>query len=311
MRNTWLLRLCILSVGLLAACKKPDAAVDTDRNTRLVWLAPQSPCDASDPGFGHPNCSVRRKRDAVAVLKVPLRYASDAPAEINGRFRVDEVVLEADAVLTSGTPGRFDEYLEKEKAIYKRGPAKTNEESFVMSVSWGWQLQSQLQSPSQPFMAGHEYAQWLMDGAGKSSVAFPVDGHYVQTESPAEGFTAYAKKACVGHYLILSSTKGKITPEHPCDYVTRYYVPKDDPKTYVFCNAPFIGDGVINHGLYCKMDSYFTLMHVNGVPFNIHYRHSPSWETMRSGHWKHMNQRFEAWVKSMDVTHSELSKIKK
>jgi hypothetical protein len=302
MGSTWLFRFCILSLGLLAACQKPDTAVDSDKNTRLVWLAPQSPCEASDPGFGHPTCFVRRKREAVAVLKVPLRYASDAPAEINGGFGLSEVIFEADGVLTKGTPGRFDEWLEKLNAIYKRGAAKTNEEPFVLTgLDWGWRQQFDED--------GHASAYRAMGGE-KDTKSFGENANYVQTESPAEGFTAYAIKACVGYHLVVSSTKGRVAPEHPCDTVTRYYLPKDDPKTYVFCNAPFIGDGVINHGLYCKMNSHFTLMHVNGVPFNIYFRYSPLWPDLQSGQWKRMNQRFEAWVKSIDVTQLELSRIK-
>ena len=102
MRRDWFSTLCMLLLGLLAACQKPDTSTDSDKNTRLVWLAPQSPCEASEPGFGHPHCFVRRKREAVAVLKVPLRYASDAPAEINGGFGLSEVIFEADGVLTKG-----------------------------------------------------------------------------------------------------------------------------------------------------------------------------------------------------------------
>jgi hypothetical protein len=286
----------------LAGCEQ---ASTQDNETRLVYLAPQMPCEMGEPSFGQPNCLIRRKRDAVAVLRVPKDYGGNAKQELPERFSSTQILIEPNGVLAMGQPGRTKEFVEKSRAESKKGPTTDKSDSVYMGVGWGWRYPS--------VVDGQAGARDSMDSWYKNigSQAGNEDLNYVEIASPVPGFKAYAMKRCVGHYARISSTKGTLSPKSSCDVSDRYYLPLDDEKTSVQCNSPFMLDDKINEGLYCRMQSSFTLHLVDGKPFNIYYTYSPTWEHMKSGHWKYLNQRFEAWVKSMDVTDQELSRSKK
>ena len=291
---------CALSISL-AGCEQANTQ---DSETRLVYLAPQMPCEAGEPGFGQLNCFVRRKRDAVAVLRVPKNYGGNA-VEQPERFSSTQILIEPNGVLAMGQPGRTKEFVEKRNAETKKDPTTDKNDSVYMGVDWGWRYPS--------VVDGQAGARDSMESWYKNIGSQPgnEDLNYVEITSPFSGFKAYAMKRCVEHMLRLSSKKGRLAPEHYCDLATRYYLPVDDPTTSVDCQAPFMGDDKLYEDPYCKMHSYFTLRQADGKPFNIYYTYTPHTVHMKSGHWKYLNLRFEAWVKSMDVTDQELSRNKK
>jgi hypothetical protein len=283
-----------------------EQASTQDSETRLIYLAPQMPCEAGEPGFGQPNCFIRRKRDSLVVLRVPKNYGGSTLG-MPERFSTVELGIEPNGFLVEGTGKLYKEKetIKKLQAAMKNGINSDKQNTFYMGLSWGWRYSNVLD--------GHADARNSMESWYKNIGSQPgnEDLNYVEIVSPAAEFKAYAMQRCVGHMLRMSSKKGRLTPEHFCDIARRYYLPIDDPRTSVSCQAPWMGDDKLDDGSYCRMESHFTLRQVDGKQFNIYYTYSPTWEHMKSGHWKYLNQRFEAWVKSMDVTDQELSRSKK
>jgi hypothetical protein len=307
MRKSLLSNLNLVAIFFAIALTGCEQASTQDSETRLIYLAPQMPCEAGEPGFGQPNCSIKRMRDVTTVLRVPKNYGNKNNYGLADSFMSQQLVVEPNSFLVQGSGDSYKEkeIIKKMQAAMKNGASSDKQNSFYMNLDWSWGFSTGNEGQSRAYS---DMESWYKNTGNKVG---NEGANYIEIASPADEFKTYAMKRCVDHYARVSSTKGTLTPQNSCDIAGRYYLPINDAKTYVNCNAPFILDDKINDGLYCKMHSYFTLRQVDGKPFNIYYTYSPTWEHMKSGHWKYLNQRFEAWVKSMDVTDQELSRSKK
>lgn len=312
MRRLWQMVLCILLSGMLLACQKPDTAVDSDKNTRLVWLAPNMPCEAGEPNFGTPNCYIQRKRDAVAVFRIPKslnvqNFRESAPDVVSGVIH-SAIIFDQNQVLIRETPGKFDEWLEKQKKIERSELAVREGELFrITGASWAVGLP--------PKVDRHAVAFSRMETGRKvhaehSSHLNLGDMSYVQVASPIPGFTAYAAKGCIGHMREMKTGRGPLTEPHFCDAHERFYLPMDDKNSYVTCQAPFILDGNVEDGWFCYMESVFPIEFPGFKPGSIYFRMDTDMKRLKSGFWKHMNKRLEEWLKSLAVSQQELSRIK-
>ena len=68
-----------LAVAMLVCFTGCKPAETLDDTTKLIYLVPSSPCETGDPGFGNPTCYIKRKRDAVVVLRVPKHFRTSPP----------------------------------------------------------------------------------------------------------------------------------------------------------------------------------------------------------------------------------------
>lgn len=312
MRSTWLFRFCILSLGMLAACQKPDTAVDSDKNTRLVWLTPNMPCEAGEPNFGKPNCYMQRKRDAVAVLRVPKRLGADRgdQSELVNGFTHDTLIVESHQVLLKEAPDKFHEWQEKLKKLSdsEAVPEHVPSESEMFRISSpAWRVTFNADQ------FGHIDAYDSMRSFERVHANKPEHGdmRFVRVSSPLPGFTAYAQKDCIGHMVEMKTNRGQLSKPNYCDFLTRYYLAENDKNTYVKCQAPWLLDGKILDATYCNMHSVFPIEVPGFKPGYIAFTTSTNMKYLKSGFWKHMNKRFEEWLKSLVVSQQELLKIQK
>jgi hypothetical protein len=286
-------------VWAVLLCSLP--ACTQSEQDKLVWLSPAVPCEIGDANFGAEHCFVRRKRDAIAVLRVPANYGQPSDGSEVGRFSAEDVIFTRTEVLTSGKSR--DKWLAELKAIRDRKDAASSNDSYVMqSLGWGWRIKNA------PF--GHESAKLQMASDSKSP-NFGAESNFVLADSSAPDFLVYERQACIKHVGRISSTKGQLTPPSPCAASFEYYLAKNDARVFAKCLKPYVYDEKIIQRTFCSMESHFELRKAGGSPFIVTFGYSASWEDLVSGRWKHVNQRFERWIRSMDVSDYELERIKK
>ncbi len=234
---------------------------------------------------------MRRKEDAVAVLRVPAKYGRGDDGSQRGGFSYEDVVFTPNEVLTAGKSGNA--WVNEMEVIRKRErSAKAGESYAVQMLVWGWRLQE--------YSEGHATANRRMESDSKST-SYLIDGSYVPTESSAADFQAYARKTCIDRSPRISSFKGQLTAPSPCDASWWYYLPKNDDKSFVVCAPAVIYDEKLRSPRFCHIEGFFKLRDVGDRPFIVVYGYSTSWEDMTSGHWKAVNQRLETWIRSMEV----------
>lgn len=277
---------------LLAGCEEKPKPT-----TRLVYLAPYSPCEAGERGYGEPNCATRRKRDAVMVLRVPLHYATtetERPAVPNG-LRGDIVLEPNGEVITGGEPGRLDEWVKKEKAaIRNRYKLDPNEPIFLGGFGFGTNF----------VYVGHQQARSRMQSYDNTSEK------YIEIPSFAPGFKIYDVERCA-RKVVQYGISGSVNPDTSCDYRSVFVLPEDDENTYLLCTPPTIYQGKFWYIDGCKLNSGFELTKIDGKPFYMVYSYVTSEAQITQGQWKYINQRFKAWIQSIDVTEQELNRSKK
>lgn len=295
--STYVRKLACLALAILlcavAGCRAPEP-------DQLVWLSPASPCQPGDVGFGSESCFVRRKQDAVAVLKLPAKYGQANNGSASGGFSAEDVVFTPTEVLTSRKSGKA--WVAEIKKIREHKQTAGPGRSFLMqSVSWGWRTQT--------YPEGHATAMRQIASEARSP-HYGSSAAFVAIESPAADFEVHARKACVDFMPRVSSSRGQISPRHPCQASPHFYLARQDERAFAVCGAPIQYDDKVTPAAYCRMFSHFKLRDVDGSPFIVVYTYLAPREELTSGQWKYVHARFEAWIRSMDVTVSELERVK-
>lgn len=204
-------KLACLAIAILLCAVAGCRAREPDQ---LVWLSPASPCQAGDIGFGSESCFVRRKQDTVAVLKLPARYGHANNGSASGRFSAEDVVFTPTEVLTSRKSGKA--WVAEIKKIREHKQTAGPGRSFVMqSVSWGWRTQT--------YPEGHATAMRQIASEARSP-HYGSSAAFVAIESPAADFEAHVRKACVDFMPRVSSSRGQLTPSHPCEASPHFYL---------------------------------------------------------------------------------------
>lgn len=278
--------------------------------TRLVYLAPFLPCEAGEKRVGESNCFTRRKRDAVMVLKIPKAYqtVSKEPTEIiDGKEQEFEVahtlagsiIFEPNEGVDLGKVlGKAKEWAEREKIAIKNLAA--GDLSGLVLMSWTrWGV-----SFSEP---GYQAVRDRM----KSNEPKGEDGAYVEIPSYITRFKMYDQVRCIDHFPKRGAVKGGAPAASPCDYRNQFFLAIDDTSTYLVCPPRYYLNDVLTSGFNCNLHSAFKVGLSNGKPVYLHYNYNPGLEYLQSDGWKYINKRFEAWIRSMDVTEQELSRSKK
>ncbi len=286
--------LMAITVGL-AGCKPAETLDDT---TRLIYLAPFMPCEEGDPGYGIPNCLVKRVRDAVVVLRVP-KHFSNTPERKAPEFLAANLVLLPDKVLTGYETGDYKDFVKQEKIAMRNYSKFEPDKPLWVSpfrASTGWQ----------------PVGQKTIDIASYEITRYPKSYHngpFVEIPSYFSNYKTYDNEKCVGHIRRISP-KGQLTEESTCDRRQHLLIPVNRPDTTVLCPAPQYQDGQLLEGHGCLVTTEFELRKVDGRIFSMRYSFisAPIW--ISGGHWQYIDQRVRDWIKSMDVTDQQLLKGK-